>query len=283
MNIGEALVKGYNLLKEAQIETYVLDTQLLLCRALNVDKLYLIMNRTEEILQDKAEEFERLLSKRKEKMPIAYILNEVEFMGLNYYVKEGVLIPRPDTEILVEECISIIKNNNFSTVCDMCCGSGAIGLAIAKHVEDTKVFLYDISDIALEVSKKNQKSFQLEGRTQIIKSDLFQIPLKENKKFDIIVSNPPYIEEHEINTLMEDVKNYEPHLALSGGPDGLKFYREICRIGKELLNSKGYMCLEIGHNQEEETKKILKDNGFIDIYSMKDLGGNFRVVIGKLP
>lgn len=283
MNISEALAKGYNLLKEAQIESYIIDTQLLLSNLLKVDKLYLIMNRNEEISKEIGIQFENLLKKRKEKMPIAYILNNVEFMGLHYYVKEGVLIPRPDTEILVEECIEIIKNSNINEICDMCCGSGAIGLAIAKHLENTKVWLYDISDTALEVSNINQREFDLKSRTEILKSDLFEVPLKENKKFDMIVSNPPYIEEHVIPTLMEDVKEYEPHLALSGGPDGLIFYRRICKEGKHLLNPNGYMCFEIGYNQEEEIKELLKENGFVDIYSLKDLGGNYRVVIGKLP
>lgn len=283
MNISEALSKGYNLLKEAQIESYIIDTQLLLSRVLKVDKLYLIMNRNEEISKEDETRFENLLIKRKEKMPIAYILNDVEFMGLHYYVKEGVLIPRPDTEILVEECIAIIKDNNITRVCDMCCGSGAIGLAIAKHIESTKVCLYDISDIALEVSGINKDNFELNDKVEIIKSDLFEVPLKENRRFDMIVSNPPYIEEHIIPTLMEDVKNYEPHLALSGGPDGLEFYRRICKDGKQLLNSKGYMCFEIGYNQEKEIKELLRENGFVDIYSLKDLGENYRVVIGKLP
>ncbi len=283
MNISEALSSGYNLLKEAQVESYIIDTQLLLSRVLNVDKLYLIMNRNEELSKEIEVKFEELLKKRKEKMPIAYILNDVEFMGLHYYVKEGVLIPRPDTEILVEECLTIIKNNQLKTICDMCCGSGAIGLAIGKHMEDTKVWLYDISDTAIEVSSRNREILGLERRTNIIKSDLFERPLKEKMKFDMIVSNPPYIEEHIIPTLMEDVKNYEPHLALSGGPDGLEFYRRICEDGKEFLNPSGYMCFEIGYNQEQETKELLRENGFIDIYSLRDLGGNFRVVIGKLP
>ncbi|MEG2016845.1 MAG: peptide chain release factor N(5)-glutamine methyltransferase [Clostridium sp.] len=283
MNISEALSKGYNLLKEAQIESYIIDTQLLLSRVLNVDKLYLIMNRNEELPKETQVKFEELLSKRKEKMPIAYILNDVEFMGFHYYVKEGVLIPRPDTEILVEECLTIIKNNRLKTVCDMCCGSGAIGLAIGKHMEGSKVWLYDVSDTAIEVSERNRERFELKERTNITKSDLFEVPLKERMTFDMIVSNPPYIEEHIIPTLMEDVKNYEPHLALSGGPDGLEFYRRICEEGKEILSTGGYMCFEIGYNQEQETKELLRENGFVDVYSLRDLGGNFRVVIGKLP
>lgn len=282
MKISEVLAKGYSLLKESQIESYIIDAQLLLCKVMSVNKLYLIMNRNEEVTEKAEIEFDSLLNKRKNKMPVAYILNDVEFMGLNYYVKEGVLIPRPDTEILVEECISTIRDNDMTTVCDMCCGSGAIGLAIASHVENTKVWLYDISETALEVSRVNINNLGLSRRAIVTGSDLFEVPSNKGLKFDMIVSNPPYIEEHVIPTLMEDVRDYEPHLALSGGKDGLDFYRRICSDGKSLLNTDGYMCFEIGYNQEVEIKELLKEHGFINIYSLKDLGGNYRVVIGKL-
>lgn len=282
MKIFEVLGKGYTLLKESQIESYIIDVQLLLCKAMNVNKLYLIMNRNEEVSEKDQLKFDNFINKRKDKMPIAYILNNVEFMGLNYYVREGVLIPRPDTETLVEECISIIKDNNISTICDMCCGSGAIGLAIASYVENTKVWLYDISETALEVSEINLNNLDLGKRVKVTGSDLFEIPINQGLKFDMIVSNPPYIEEDVIPTLMEDVREYEPHLALSGGEDGLDFYRKICSDGKTLLNSNGYMCFEIGYNQEVEIKKLLMEHGFTNVYSLKDLGGNYRVVIGKL-
>lgn len=283
MNISEVLSEGYNILKKAQIESYIIDTQLLLCNVLNVNKIYLILNRDEEVSEKDKIEFEVLLNKRRDKMPMAYILNSVEFMGLNYYVKEGVLIPRPDTEILVEECIDIINKRNISKVCDMCCGSGAIGLAIASNIENLDVWLYDISDIALEVSEINRHNLDLISKVEINKSNLFENIRKSDFKFDMIVSNPPYIEDDVISTLMEDVRDYEPHLALSGGVDGLDFYRKICDEGKNFLNDKGYMCFEIGHNQEKEVKELLSLNGFVDIYSLKDLGGNYRVVIGRLP
>jgi len=214
---------------------------------------------------------------------MAYILGQVEFMGINFFVEEGVLIPRPDTEVLVEECISIIKKNNISLICDMCCGSGAIGISIGHYVKNSKVWLYDISDIALNVTKKNISDLNLGEKTNVNKSNLFQLPIKEGLKFNMIVSNPPYIKEEVIPTLMEDVKDYEPHLALSGGKDGLGFYRMICKEGKAVLSSDGYLCFEIGHDQEMEVKYIMKTEGFSDIYSLRDLGGNHRVVIGKLP
>lgn len=283
MNINEALIKGYNILKEAEIDTYQLDSQLLLCHVLQKDKLFLMMSRDKEISADEKEKYIALIEERKTKKPMAYILNKVEFMGMDFYVEPGVLIPRPDTEILVEECIKLIKEKNITKICDMCCGSGAIGIAIAALERDTRVWAYDISDIALRVTNKNIHNSELNERVTVDKSDLFQVPTKEKLKFEMIVSNPPYIEEEVIPTLMEDVRDFEPHLALSGGKDGLEFYRKICRESRSLLLPKGYLCFEIGYNQEEEVKMLLKENGFINIYSMRDLSNNPRVVIGTLP
>ncbi|WP_346929949.1 peptide chain release factor N(5)-glutamine methyltransferase [Clostridium sp.] len=283
MNINEALIKAYNILKNSDIESYIIDAQLLLCMVLNVEKLYIIMNRSEILTLDKEQEFFELVDLRSHKKPMAYILGKVEFMGINFYVEEGVLIPRPDTEILVEECISIIKKNSINEICDMCCGSGAIGISIGQYVENSKVWLYDISDIALSVTKKNISNLNLGEKTNVNKSDLFQLPIKEGLKFNMIVSNPPYIKDEVIPTLMGDVKDYEPHLALSGGQDGLEFYRRICKEGKDVLSPGGYLCFEIGNDQEMEVKSIMKNEGFVDIYSLRDLSGNYRVVIGKLP
>lgn len=283
MNINGALIKGYNILKNVNIDSYIIDAQLLLCKVLNVEKLYIIMNRSEVLPKEKEEEFFRLVEKRRGKMPMGYILGNVEFMGIDFIVKEGVLIPRPDTETLVEECISLIKENHIDKICDMCCGSGAIGISIAKHVMESKLWLYDISPIALQVTKENIENLQLSQRVSVRKSDLFETPMNENLKFNMIVSNPPYIKEEIISTLMEDVKSYEPHLALSGGEDGLNFYRRICSEGKDLLCPKGYMCFEIGYDEEKEVRDIMTQQGFQNIYSLKDLGGNYRVVIGRLP
>ncbi|WP_346889471.1 peptide chain release factor N(5)-glutamine methyltransferase [Clostridium sp. UBA1056] len=283
MNINEALIKAYDILKSNDIESYMIDSQLLLCKVLNVEKLYIIINRSEELAPDKEQEFFRFVNLRSQKRPMAYILEQVEFMGIDFYIKEGVLIPRPDTEILVEECISIIKKNNLNLICDMCCGSGAIGISVGHYVEDSKLWLYDISEVALHVTEKNVSNLDLGENTNVNKSDLFQLPIREGLKFNMIVSNPPYIKEEVIPTLMEDVKDYEPHLALSGGKDGLDFYKRICREGKSVLYPSGYLCFEIGHDQEKEVKYIMENEGFIDIYSLKDLSQNYRVVIGKLP
>jgi release factor glutamine methyltransferase len=283
MNIAQLLTKGYETLKEEDIESYIIDTQLLLCKVLNVEKLFIMMNRDLEIEEAKEKEFYKLLTLRKSKMPIKYILGFSEFMGLEFQVKEGVLIPRPDTEILVEESIKIINENNLTAVCDVCCGSGAIGISLAYHTNINEVLLYDISEVALEVTSANIKTLEVQDKAKVYKSDLLKDAIEKELAFDIIVSNPPYIKSSVIPTLMEDVKDFEPYIALCGGDDGLEFYRNITAESKTVLKEKGYLAFEIGHDQKEEVTKILKDEGFINVYSIKDLSANDRVVIGRLP
>ena len=282
MNIGEVLKYAYDILKKENIDTYMLDAQLLLQKVLKKDKLFIILNRNETLSKDEEEEFLKLINLRKDKMPVKYILGECEFMGLNFYVKEGVLIPRADTEILVEEVIKEIKENNYNRICDVCCGSGAIGVSIGKYIENSAVDCYDISDIAIEVTGKNIERFSLKDRVTVEKSDLLTVAIKQNKKFDVIVSNPPYIKEEVIPTLMEDVKDYEPYIALCGGIDGLDFYRKITNQSLEILENDGLLAFEIGYDQGEAVKELLIENGFTDVRVINDLAGLNRVVIGKI-
>ena len=282
MNIGEVLKYAYDILKKENIDTYMLDAQLLLQKVLKKDKLFIILNRNETLSKDEEEEFLKLINLRKDKMPVKYILGECEFMGLNFYVKEGVLIPRADTEILVEEVIKEIKENNYNRICDVCCGSGAIGVSIGKYIENSAVDCYDISDIAIEVTGKNIEGFSLKDRVTVEKSDLLTVAIKQNKKFDVIVSNPPYIKEEVIPTLMEDVKDYEPYIALCGGIDGLDFYRKITNQSLEILENNGLLAFEIGYDQGEAVKELLIENGFTDVRVINDLAGLNRVVIGKI-
>jgi len=282
MKIATLLTKGYEILKENQIESYMIDVNLLLCHVLKVEKLYIMMNRDIEVSKEDEEEFLSLIKLRSEKMPIKYIIGNSEFMGLDFHVKEGVLIPRPDTEILVEECIKIIKENNLKYICDVCSGSGAIGISIAHYINNSNVILYDISEAALEIAEKNIEELGVRERCKVYHSNLLNRGIEEKKTFDMIVSNPPYIRKNEIETLMEDVKNYEPHLALDGGDDGLDFYRTITLESKYTLKDGGYLAFEIGHDQKEAVIKILKENGFENIYSLKDLYQNDRVVIGQI-
>jgi len=201
---------------------------------------------------------------------------------MNLIVKPGVLIPRPDTEILVEEVIKHINEKAYTKVCDVCSGSGAIGIAIAEFVKAAKVSLYDISNDAIAVAKLNIERFNLSTRVNVQWSDLLQSAIDKNVKFQVVVSNPPYIRESVIPTLMEDVKNYEPHIALSGGKDGLDFYRRITRESLQVLESGGLLAFEIGYDQREEVWDILLKSGFSSIECIKDLSGNDRVIKGIL-
>lgn len=282
MTIGELLIDGNKILKEANIETYILDTQLLLGKVLGKDKLYLIMNKEEEVSKFKEREFFKLIDKRKEKMPIKYILKSAEFMGLDFYVQEGVLIPRGDTEILVEEVLKIIDDNREYNVCDLCCGSGAIGISIGYLRENTNVDLIDYYDIPEKVTKRNIIKHNLNSRATFIKSDLLEEVISKQKKYDILVSNPPYIKEEVIETLMDDVKNYEPHTALSGGKDGLYFYKKIVDDSDKVLNENGVLAFEIGHDQGKEVSDLMIEKGYKDVRVVQDLAGHDRVVIGEL-
>lgn len=280
--IGELLKIGNQILKDANIDTYILDTQLLLGEVLGKDKLYLITSKEIEVKKIHEIEFMNLVNQRKEKMPIKYILKSSEFMGLDFYVEEGVLIPRSDTEILVEEVLKNIPSDKVFKVCDLCCGSGAIGISIASIKENVQVDLIDYYPIPEKVTKRNIGNHNLQTRATFIKSDLLSEIINLNKKYDILVSNPPYIEDSVIETLMDDVKKYEPHTALAGGEDGMDFYKKIVEESLKVLEEDGILAFEIGHDQGERVKALMADYGYNDINVIKDLPGLDRVVIGKL-
>lgn len=280
--IGELLIDGNKILKEANIDTYILDVQLLLGKVLGKDKLYLITNKEEEVSKIKEREFYKLINQRKDKMPIKYILKSAEFMGLEFQVEEGVLIPRGDTEILVEETLKFIKNERRYDICDLCCGSGAIGISIAYLKENTNVDLIDYYEVPEKVTKKNIRKHNLDSRTNFIKSDLLKEPISMNKKYDILVSNPPYIKDEVIETLMDDVKKYEPHTALSGGEDGLYFYKKIIDDSNKILKDNGVLAFEIGHDQGKEVSDLMIEKGYKNVRVIKDLAGHDRVVIGEI-
>lgn len=280
--IGELLKEGYQILKEEGIESYALDCDLLLGKVVKKDRLFLLLNRDYELNHKEIEEFYRLLKLRKNKMPIKYMLGECEFMGLPFYIREGVLIPRPDTEILVECAMEEIKKNKFKNICDVCCGSGIIGITIAKLLKDVNVKCSDISHTAYEVTSENIKRLGVGERVQVIESDLLGKFIENKERFDVVVSNPPYIRKNVIGTLMEDVKNFEPYEALCGGEDGLNFYREITSESLKLLNNGGMLLFEIGYDQKDSVSNLLKENGFVEVECLKDLSGKDRVIKGKI-
>ena len=201
-------------------------------------------------------------------------------MKMNFYVDENVLIPRPDTEILVEEVIKIANKIRAKKILDLCTGSGAISVALAKNISNSKITAIDVSSRALNVAKKNAKINKVENQITFIKSDLFNNLSKE--KYDIIVSNPPYIKRNIIKRLDKEVQK-EPYIALDGGIDGLDFYKRIINQAYEYLKYRGYLCLEIGYDQKEEVIKLIeKAEVYRNTYSKEDLNGKDRIVVTKL-
>ena len=280
MKIKNILNKAIEILKENSIEQPVLKTRMILTNILNKSKEYIMIHDEEEINIEKQKEFFVLIERLKNNEPIQYILNKQEFMGINLFINENVLIPQPDTEILVEEVIDIaIKNieKKEIKILDLCTGSGAIGIALAKNLDKASIYASDISKLALEVAEKNARNSKV--KMKFIESDLFE-KFSITNKFDIIVSNPPYIETETIKNLSEEVK-HEPKIALDGGQDGLDFYRKIIILAKRYLNENGYLALEIGYDQKEVVENMLKENNYKNVYSKKDLSQNDRIVIAQ--
>lgn len=278
MNIEEILRKEINNLKENNIEDSTLKAKILLANILKVKKEYLLIYSEEEVKQEDKIKYENCIKELIKGKPLQYITNKQEFMGLNFYVDENVLIPQPDTEILVEKAIEIAETTQKNKILDMCTGSGCIAISLAKKINNAQITAVDISNSALNVANKNAINNNVENKIKFINSDMFN---NIEEKFDIIVSNPPYIETETINKLEIEVQN-EPHVALDGGIDGLKFYKIIANNAFEYLNENGYLLLEIGYNQQNSVTQLLQDTGkYKNIETIKDLGGNYRVVIAR--
>lgn len=284
MVIDELITLGLNILKKEEFNNPPLEVRLILSKLLCVDKSYIYSHGERKVSKDIENQFVKIIKKRSEGYPIQYILGEKEFMGLDFYIEEGVLIPRADTEILVEHIINFINryyNGEKTNVLDIGIGSGAISLSIAKYCPGTYVYGVDIDEIAIKIANINKNRLDIKN-VEFLKGDLFEPieSLNMGNKFQIIVSNPPYIPKGEIEQLQREVKLYEPRLALDGGIDGLNFYRKITKNAKKILTEKGILIYEIGYNQGEMVSNILDNEGYKDINILKDLQGMDRVVLG---
>lgn len=277
MTIRDIIIRYSKELEEIS-STPRLDVETLLQKVLNVDRLYILLNLERNLSEEEENLFNKFIEERLNNRPIAYIVGNREFMGLDFYVQEGVLIPRPDTEILVEEVIQIARTMDKPRILDLCTGSGAIAISIAKYVPNAVVYAVDISEKALEVAVDNAR--RLKANVKFIKSNLFK-DLKE-MKFDIIVSNPPYIKKDDIQFLSDEVQK-EPEIALDGGYDGLDFYRKISRQAIEYLKFGSYLCFEIGFDQKIDVIDIIeKEEHYTGTYCKKDLYGNDRIIVTKV-
>ena len=281
MNIKELRNIGRNKLVENNVEDVYVKIDILLQHLLKMTKTELIINQENELSKKDENKFFKCIDEVISGKPIQYITKNQEFMNLKFYVDENVLIPQPDTEILVEEAIkkiNEIKNGKTIKVLDLCTGSGVIAISIKKYVnENVEVYATDISEKAIKIAKKNANLNGVINNIEFIESNLFE-KLK-NEKFDIIVSNPPYIKKEDIQYLSEEVKK-EPLIALNGGTDGLSFYRKIANEAIEYLKLGSYLCFEIGYDQKEEVINIIEnEQKYKGTYCKKDLYGNDRVII----
>lgn len=280
MTIKELLNKAIYKLKDAKIEQPILKARLLMQYTINKPREYLVVYDNKQVskIDEKMyiQNIERLIAGT----PLQHITHSQEFMKMNFFVNEDVLIPRPDTEILVEEVLDIIKRLTRPKVLDLCTGSGAIAISLAKYAKNAILYASDISQNAIEVAKRNAKANNVADRIEFIESDLFENI--QQMKFDIIVTNPPYIRKDEISKLEIEVQK-EPNIALDGGIDGLNFYRKIANKAYDYLKYNGYLCMEIGYDQKDFVLDILNyEKRYSDTYSKKDLYGNDRIIVTRV-
>lgn len=277
-NIG-LLSKSIQYLKKYNVENARLDAEYIFAHVLGVKRVSLILNFDMEISEENKNLIRKYIVRRgKFREPLQYILKEWEFYGRTFKVAEGVLIPRPDTEILAEQCIILMKDFENPKILDIGTGSGAISVTLAKELPNSEVLGLDISDEALKIAVENR---ELNGASNLkfLKSDVFQ-HVKE-KNYDLIVSNPPYIPVEEYNELMPEVKQYEPRMALTDGGDGYYFYRKISEESMGYLKNGGYLAFEVGYNQGETVSQLMEKNGFRIEGRIADYAGIERVIIGR--
>lgn len=274
MKIIEVLNFAQNELKKAGIESEFYEARTFLEYVLDTSKEWIMVHINDEIPEDKRIVFEKIIKARITGVPMQYIIGKSCFMGNDFFVSNDVLIPRSDTEVWVEEAIKIIRQNNFTDVLDLCTGSGCIAISIKKAVTNSNVCAVDISEGALKVARKNAVANDV--LINFLKSDMFTGI--GGLKFDIIVSNPPYIPSLDVANLSKEVLN-EPVIALDGGNDGLDFYRTIAEYSGSFIRKGGYLILEIGYNQAADVVSILMSKGFSDIRVIKDYSQNDRAVL----
>lgn len=279
--LHELIKQGEEILAAYHKPDAIIDARLLMCYLLGCKDITLILNRDEMISPHVEESYMYLIAKRTQGIPLQYITKSQEFMGLEFYVDERVLIPRQDTETLVEAILDIAKKESIHQVVEIGAGSGCISISLAHYRKDMDITAIDISQDALEVTLKNARYHHVEDRISCIKSDLFEAYKGGANTLDLIVSNPPYISREECKSLMREVEGYEPRIALTDGFDGLTFYRRISKEAKVFLKPNGIIAYEIGYNQSEDVTHILNQEGYYNIQTLKDLPGKDRVVIAR--
>ena len=276
MNIESILNEGISILKKNKISNPQLDSEILLSNSIKKDKKHIILNPKEILNPEQTEIFKNLIERRKKGEPVAYLINKKDFWKDEFFVNKDVLIPRPDTELIIEQVLKIYSKNLQLQVLDIGTGSGCILLSILKERPNFYGTGIDISKKSIKVSKLNAKQLNLTNRVKFFDSSIDNFKIG---KYDLIVSNPPYIELFNLKYLEKDVINFEPKLALSGGFDGFSKIRKVINKAKTLIKKNGKFILEIGFNQKNKVKKILKEEGFYVNKAIRDYGNNDRCII----
>ena len=276
MNIQSAVTEGINILKNKSILSAKLDSEILMAKALGKKREYIILNNDKIIKEQNLKYFKKLVHERATRKPIAYLLKKKSFWNSEFYVNKNTLIPRPDTEIILEQVLKFTKNKNYLNILDIGVGSGCILLSVLKERKNFYGTGIDISRNSLDICKMNAKKLLLNGRVKFFKSDVDKFAIG---KYDLIVSNPPYISKCDLKYLERDVIKFEPKLALDGGLDGLSVIRKVIKKSSELLKKNGKFILEISFDQKNKVIKLLNNKGFYINSTVKDLANNDRCII----
>jgi len=275
--IIETLIKqGSRILKANNIASHSIDSEVLMSKAIQKDRSYLILNQNQRVDKKSSDYFKNLINQRSNKKPIAYLLGKKDFWKYEFYISENVLIPRPDTEIIIEEVLKLTKNKSKINILDVGTGSGCILLTILKEKPNFIGTGVDLSKNCINISKINANKLGLTNRAKFIKSDIDNY---KSGKYDLIISNPPYIKKLDLKYLEKDVIGFEPILALNGGPEGLSEIRKVVKKSSELIKNKGKLILEIAFDQKHKVIRILKDKGFYINSVLKDYAKNDRCII----
>ena len=276
MNIQSAIIEGANILKNKSINSAKLDSEILLASVIDKDRKYLILNNDQNINEKNLIHFQKLINKRSFREPIAYLTNKKHFWNYKFFVTKDTLIPRPDTELIVEQILKLTKSKTKMKILDIGVGSGCILLTILKERKNFYGVGVDISKKCLNISKINAKNLEVSSRVKFFKSDVDKFDLW---KYDLIVSNPPYIKKFNLKYLEKDVVNFEPKLALDGGLDGLSEIRKVITKSSELIKKNGKFILEIGFDQKNKVINLLKKEDFYINSTLKDFAINDRCII----
>jgi release factor glutamine methyltransferase len=277
---------GKDYLSQRNIPEARLNIEFLLCKVINCKRFDLYLNFDKPLTQDELSEFKNLLKRRLNSEPLQYILGEIEFMGLRFKLTPDVLIPRPETEILVEECINYCKKNfagyDKIAILDIGTGSGNIAVSLAKSLQNSFITAVDLNDDILRIASENMTINGVEDRIKMEVYDIIYCELPLESNFDVIISNPPYINLSEYEKLQPEIINYEPKTALTDSGDGLTFYKRISSVAKAYLNKDGLLALEIAYNQGDSVSKLLSDAGYKNIIVKKDYSNLDRVIMANL-